>query len=230
MSDQERKTLLKSLFLFEKVKEQTLEFCLDHPGCTERSYAKGDVIFDPERFERALGVVVQGRIQVSKRRGEQSLPLRTAVQGEVFGAAALFGNEDYVTCLTAATDCRVLFLSQPLVQELFVRESQAALNYIRFLSGRIRFLNGKIDSFTAGSAEGRLARYLLTLPQQEESVALPCSLSELAKALDIGRASLYRAFDALERVGAIGKTGHRIAIRNRQRLREASHNERMDIK
>ena len=228
MSEQERRILLKNLFLFDGVGTGALDFCLGHPGCTERDYAKGDVVFDPERFERALGVVAQGRIHVSKRRGGQSLPLRTVVQGEMFGAAALFGEDDYVTCLTAATDCRVLFLSQALVQELFARQSRAALNYIRFLSGRIRFLNGKIDSFTAGSAEGRLARYLLTLPEQEETVVLPCSLSELAKALDIGRASLYRAFDALERVGAIGKTGHCIVIRDRQRLREASHNERMD--
>ena len=230
MSNKGIGTLLRGLFLFDDVGEESLEFCLHHAGCSERRYNKGEVIFDQTHFERALGIVASGRIKAAKLKGEQSLPLRAFGPGEIFGAAALFGGEDYVTRLEAATDCCIVFLSQPLVQDLFAREGRVALNYIRFLSDRIRFLNAKIDSFTAGSAEERLARYLLTLPVQEDTVTLPCSLSELAKALDIGRASLYRALDAIEDAGIIGRAGHHITILSRDRLGEFPRNERMDSK
>lgn len=230
MPNQEIGTLLRELFLFDGVGEETLNFCLRHPSCSECSYAKGEVIFDQNHFERALGIVASGRVKAAKLKGEQSLPLRAFGPGETFGAAALFGGEDYVTRLEAASDCRIVFLPQSLVQELCAREGKIALNYIRFLSDRIRYLNAKIDSFTAGSAEERLARYLLTLPVQGDAVALPCSLSELAKTLDIGRASLYRALDALEGAGMIGRAGHHITILDRDQLGEFPRNERMDSK
>lgn len=35
-------------------------------------------------------------------------------------------------------------------------------NYVAYLSQRIWFLNEKIDALAAGSAEGKLAQYLLT--------------------------------------------------------------------
>lgn len=220
MSDSQIRARLRGLFLMKGVSESGVDFCLGHKGLSERSYAKGDIIFDPAHFQRALGVVLSGRVKAFKPKGEQVLPLRVFQEGDVFGAAALFGSEEYVTCLKADTDCRVLFLSQALVADLIGQDGRAAMNYVRFLSDRIRFLNQKIDSFTAGSAENRLARYLLSLSLEEGKGVVPCSLSELAKTLDIGRASLYRALDSLEQSGIIGRAGHHITILDRDQLTE----------
>ena len=230
MTDMATKKLLHSLFLFEGVGEDVLDYGFAHPDYQEQCYAKGETIFDPQHYQPALGVVLAGEVKAAKNKGGQPLLLRSFGPGEVFGAAALFGSESYVTWLEAVKPCRIAFLSQGLVEDLIARDVRIAWNYIHFLSDRVRFLNAKIDSFTAGNAECRLACYLLSLSEQGDSFALPCSLSELAQRLDIGRASLYRALDALESCGAIRRTGHHITVLNRDRIRETSHNERMETR
>ena len=224
------KELLRALFLFQGVGEESLDFCLSHPEYRECYYVKGETIFDPHHYQPALGIVLSGQVKAEKDKSGQSLPLRSFGPGEVFGAASLFGAVDYVTRLDVVKDCRIAFLTQRLVEDLIARDVCVSWNYIHFLSDRIRFLNAKIDSFTAGNAECRLACYLLTLLEQGDSFLLPCSLSELAQRLDIGRASLYRALDALESSGAIKRTGHHITVLNQDRLSEISNHERMETK
>ena len=89
----------------------------------------------------------------------------------------------------------------------------AAENYIRYLTERICFLNRKITAFTAGSAEARLAVYLSGLPiDSENTLTLPCSLSELADMLNMGRASLYRSLDSMTESGILLRNGKKITL------------------
>ena len=133
--------------------------------------------------------------------------------GEVFGAAALFGEaESYVTEIAALRPCVVLCLSQELVTGWMRAHFPVAENYIRFLTGRIRFLNGKIAGFTGGQADERLTGYLLAHRGEDGQVTLPGSLLELAQSLNIGRSSLYRSLDALTQSGAIRRQGRRIYV------------------
>lgn len=61
---------------------------------------RGETVYDRHRFQRCLGIVLQGRIQVRK----EALLMSTLSEGDVFGAAALFNrNPDYPTTLTALT-------------------------------------------------------------------------------------------------------------------------------
>lgn len=95
-------------------------------------------------------------------------------------------------------------------------------HYISFLTGRIRFLNQKIGYLTAGSAEFKLSHYLLSLGEYQ-TVVLPISMSALAEMLDLGRASLYRAFDTLTEDGFISKQGKTIILNDREGMAKYYH-------
>ena len=130
-------------------------------------------------------VVLEGRVQVNKG----ALIMSVLEPGDLFGAAALFNDRaDYATTLTARAPCRVLLLPQALVEELMVRFPEVGRNYVAYLSGRICFLSGKIDALTAGSAERKVAQYLLSRLEggeyllQREKVDLYASLSGLLAA------------------------------------------------
>ena len=82
-------------------------------------------------------------------------------------------------------------------------------NYLRYLSGRIRFLSGRLQSVTQAGAEGKLARYLLA---NAVDGAVNISATDLARQLGLSRASLYRAFDALEQANLIRRTGKTIEV------------------
>ena len=96
------------------------------------------------------------------------------------------------------------------IKQLLEEDHAFLYQYLGFLSGRIRYLNRKIGYLTAGSAERRLALYLASLG--EKTVRLAESISALSELLDVGRASLYRAFDKLTDDGFIAKDGRTIHL------------------
>lgn len=179
---------------------------LADPACSLHTFQPGQILYQPRRFSRCLGILLSGRIRVTRN----ALAISTLSPGDLFGAAALFNDEpDYTTTLTATTPCRVVLLTQELVSRLMDESALIRNNYIRYLSGRIRFLSGKIRSLAADSAEGKLKQYLLTTLSADRP-RLDCPATELAHRLGISRASLYRAFDALEGQGLIRREGRTI--------------------
>ena len=90
------------------------------------------------------------------------------------------------------------------------------MNYVRFLSDRIRFLNSKISTFTADSAKSKIMRYLISQAEIQSNpdgnVLLTMSCQKLAEFLNMGRASLYRAFEQLESDGLIRRNGKSVEI------------------
>ena len=145
------------------------------------------------------------------------LPQRAWLTPALCGAAALFCPEDLpLSRIEASSSCSVLFFPFSAVDDLLARDPACRNAYLRFLSGRIRFLNRKICCFTAGSAQRRLSLWLAA--EEHDTVTLPGSLSSLAELLDIGRASLYRALDRLTDSGAITRNGRQITIISRELL------------
>jgi CRP-like cAMP-binding protein len=221
LSERELETVM-GLFLFQNVPEREAREMISDKSCTVESFAKGSRIYSGKSFRRSLGTVLQGEINVTKMTADGGeLPINILRAGDVFGAAALFNDEDeFATVLTAARDCRVIFFPQELVRRGFAISGTIAENYIRYLSGRIIFLNQKIFSLTAGTAERRLSTWLIKSAEEGSTTELTVNMTQLAGALDIGRASLYRAMDELEDRGAIKKISKKIQILDMKALRD----------
>ncbi len=197
------------LFLFEGVSPKEKAHCWAIDSGEEASFAKGAVIYDSERAKRALALVLEGSVRVQHGR----VVMNELHAGDVFGAAALFGEEDpFPTTVAARTDCRVLFIPQTTVSAWMAAVPQVGENYIRFLSDRIRFLNRRLSTLTAGHTDGKLWRYLLAHRGEDGIVHLTGGIAELAKTLNMGRSSLYRGLDALTADGKIQRRGKDILI------------------
>jgi len=214
--------IVRSSFLFRNAKEETVSGALADPMARAVSYEKGETVFDPVHFARAVGLVLAGRIRVSGGSAPR-YRMRTLGKGDPFGAAAVFSpEEDYATCLTAETRCRVLFLPQALLARLLTEDPAVAENYIVFLSERVRFLNEKIRSLTTPSTGETLRQYLLKNARPGEegfALRLTAGYSALADTLNMGRASLYRALDEMEEKGLIRREGKKILIPDPEALR-----------
>lgn len=189
--------------------------------CTAAAYEKNEVVYDKTNFSRSLGIVLEGRLRVTKENADKrSIVMSTLQRGAMFGAAALFNSEpEYATKITAIEHSRVLFLPQRLIKRMIEREPEIAENYIRYLSERILFLNRKIYFLTAGTAEQRLAGFLLDNLAVGEFSEMPMTMHRLADALNMSRASLYRAFDELTASGAVLKQGKLVCINNAELLK-----------
>ena len=220
LNETEMELVLKTE-LFRGSPPSVLTRILSVSDCTAADYEKNDVVYDKTNFSRSLGIVLDGRLRVTKENADKRpIVMSTLQRGALFGAAALFNSEpEYATKITAIERSRVLFLPQRLIKRMIEREPDIAENYICYLSERILFLNRKIYFLTAGTAEQRLAGFLLDNLAVGEYSEMPMPMHRLADALNMSRASLYRAFDELTESGAVSKQGKLVCINNAELLK-----------
>jgi len=191
----EREVKLTDVFLFDGAAEAAALA----EGTEIVTYDRGQIIYDAAVCRRSLGVVLSGRAEAVSAAQEKTV-LSTFRPGSVFGAAALFGMEQpYVSCIRAVTACRVQFLPEELLERIFLAYPRTAVNYIAFLSSRVRLLNGKIAVLAQNDTEGRLYRYLAENCDERGRLTQHVTMTRLAAALNMGRTSLYRALDSLEK-------------------------------
>ncbi len=181
-------------------------------------YREGDLILSSDRHTEALCILDMGNIRITSNTGERETVLRYAGCGEIFGAATIFSDIDHSTKVYAESDARIIFLKKDLICKLIEKSSTVAMNYITFLSDKISFLNRKVASYTAASAEIKLAMFLAGNSDPDGNVECKKSMSSLADQLGIGRASLYRAIDALAETDLVKYNGKCFTILDREAL------------
>ena len=212
-----------STFMFEGMDNDVVLAVLQDDRVVCRSYLKGETVFRPEQYSRSLAYILKGSASISMETGSKDVfPMRKIEEGSFFGVAALFNDETrYVTEISAARDMKIIFFRESLVEECIRNYSDFAMNYVRFLGSRIRFLNRKISLLANTSSESSLIGYLLNAASRfGEEFRLEVSYSQLAKNLNMGRSSLYRALDDLEERNIIRRSGRNITLVNYDALKK----------
>ena len=198
-----------SLFLLNGLTDEELDLCERLAFTEEQQYRKGEKIYTPNRSKKALAMVLEGHVRVWQGR----VPMNDLLADGVFGVAALFGtDEEYPSTVVAESDCRILYIPQETVVLWMKEVPTVAQNYVGFLSDRIRFLNQRLSTLTAGQADGKLWKYLLAHRDEGGVVTVSEGMSELAERLDMGRSSLYRSLDSLTEMGKIRRERKKIYI------------------
>lgn len=206
--------MLKGHSIFSSLSLEKIDNIGCDPRCFIVSSKQGDDIIGSSKSCSALGLILYGTVLVYRKGCGQPVLLQRLSEGKLFGASTLFSDSaEYITELKAGTDCMVFFIPYEIVKELITSEPSFAINYVTFLSGKIRFLNERMNELSAPSILQKLASFLL---REEGNIAV--SKVQLASALGIGRASLYRALDELTAKGFITSDGKRVIIRDREGL------------
>ena len=205
--------------LFRDCDPKTLSDIFADTECTVCEIGTGKEILSPKTEQKFVGMILSGKAIVNTPDESKSVLLRYLSAGDLFGIANLFTKEAYVSVIHATSPCKVFYITEPAIRALFEADQHFLYRYLAFLSGRICYLNKKIGYLTAGSTERRLALYLLSLDQNP--IKLPLSFSALSELLDVGRASLYRAFDRLSADGYLKKDGRIIYLTNTEQMMRA---------
>ena len=217
--EQKDKKYIREHPLFSKTPLFLIEQALDRYGDGIRDFSDGDMLISPESDQPKLGLLLRGKATVTTPNESHAVLLRFLHAGDTFGIANMFTEEHFISIIRADGACRCMFFSEQAIGMLLEESPAFRESYIGFLTGRIRFLNRKIGYLTAGSAERRLALYLSELGSGE--VRLPDSITSLSDLLNLGRASLYRAFDKLCDDGYLQKNGRNLVIPDATALKKA---------
>lgn len=214
--------LLHTVSLFSELDTNTLNKIIEHSELLE--YSLGSDI----STDGYLPIIASGKASVVKDNG---VILRMLGKGDIFDVTSLFndvsGSHSFSSSsVTAGRACRVLMIPRSVISELIHTNGAFAEKYICLLNEKIRFLNWRIRAFTADNVAIRLACHLLYLLDGAQNndgsadITLGISLSKLASVLGIGRASLYRALEALEEAQLILHSDRNITVRNTAALRQ----------
>lgn len=219
MNDQDRQVceLICSLPLFKGVSSDQIDALLSSGTIKRAVYSQGDVVCSPECDEKKLVIFISGAAEVFSADEGRNLLLRRFFKGGIVGVANLFSPQSFVSRVIATKKCETAEICVQDFGKMLESIPSLLYNYLEFLSGKICYLNKKIVTLTAGSAERRLATYLSACADESDSdtFTLPVPLNALAEMLNLGRASLYRAFDKLEADGYVSKSGKTVTLLNR---------------
>ena len=195
-------TDFENIFLFEGLSDtEKKEITALLPEA--KVYEKGETIYSKTDFCRSFCILLEGKATVKSG----DVVYKEFCAGDTFGAAALFGKtEKYATDIYAASRCKVAFIGEDLLKSIFAKYPQCAINYIAFLSEKVRFLNRKIEQFSAASATEKL--YLYLAEQGDKKI----NFSAAARFTGLGRTSLYRSLAELENSGRIERNGNIIKV------------------
>ncbi len=181
-------------------------------------FASGEEICSPRTVLPFVGILLSGSATVLPQSEGGNALLKTLSPGEMFGISNLYAEGlPFPSVITAVTATTVLTIEKSAFKELIGKDKNVLDAYLCVLNNKIVYLNKKISTLTAGSAEKRLALYL----SENEcggvfvSDISMCALSDM---LNIGRASLYRALDTLTENGLISRQGKKILILDKNAL------------
>ena len=142
--------------------------------------------------------------------------MREAWPPQAINVSALMAQQPrQVSRLSAPDGCRAVELSRQVVLDAVKEGGRFGVNLVEFLLGKVVFLNRRITALSGHTAGSRLELYLeenAVVKDGQRQVQLPCSLSEFAGLLCVGRASLYRTLDAMEAEGRIRRQGRTIYL------------------
>ena len=199
-------------FLFAEVPEERIAGLLALPGVSVEHYAAGGGIRTREVPVNALGIVLFGCAEVFKYGATGRMPMSVLLPGDLFGAAALFsGAADYVASIEAEKSTWILSITEEALLAMMRAEDRVMQNYLRYLTSRIRFLSGRIDTFAEWDTEERLMR-AFRRDAECGVFRVRGSMTSLAESISVSRATLYRAMNELEKRGWIRRDGKTIEI------------------
>ena len=175
------------------------------------SFKKGDELYKNGN----VALITDGKATIRRiSLTGQPLVIRSLDAGEIFGAASIFGEwKKGASSIIAETNGEIIYINEDEFKELLLKNKKITFNYISFLTERIRFLNRRIDAFSAGSTEQRLYEFLLSNQDENGIFTLTTSMSKLSSMLNVGRTSLYRDIASLESKGLIERKNKKIYLK-----------------
>jgi len=207
-------SFISELFLFKELSKCEIRRIITDNDIEVCEFDSNEKIYAPNDFKTKVGFIISGECSVEKLKPDgSSFPLNKLIKGDSFGILAVFSeNECFPTLVKALKPSKVMFFSKEMIVSLIKEYHEVSLAIISFMSNRIEFLNKKVATFSADSVEEKFAFYILSESKRTDSMSFSLNLTKTAKALNAGRASIYRAIDALEKLGIITFENKKIYI------------------
>ena len=199
---------------FSALSGHTLTQLVQSDNVQLKEFAVGQQVFPCRSVKDAVCILISGECRgLSGKR-----IVSVSSEGAVFGEELLYAEGQTDIKVEASEVCRALFVSCDAVDMLVEASSDFARSYIALLSRKL--VESRSRAGTGDRAQAVLAEYLLSRPRNAKGeVSLPQDMLRLARQLDLGKAALFSAIDAINASGAIAFGGNAVCIKDEEKLR-----------
>jgi len=191
----------------------------------ERVYPKNSVILFEDDPGDALYVVKQGQVKVVLI-GEDGREVILSVlgEGQFFGEMALLDDEPRSAHVIAMEDSTLIVLRREDFQGILGQSPALALALLRELTRRLRRADEKVGSLVLLDVNGRVARMLLDMADEEGGDRITRRLTHhtIAQMIGSSRETVSRTMRELSDKGFIDVTRKDIVLRDRPGLEAAA--------
>lgn len=169
-----------------------------------RRYAENQIIDDTLDGSAAVGLVVSGQVDTYHVTMDgREIHLRSLGAGECFGLHDLLVEADAQAVIYCTKDAAIGYILKADLLRMMETDQNLTLQYAKLCNAELQFLLRRIEYLTGQSCRDRLVSYLLSQRGPDGRIALSCSREELARHLDMSRATLFRELAALQRQGLV---------------------------
>ncbi|MBP3886972.1 MAG: Crp/Fnr family transcriptional regulator [Cellulosilyticum sp.] len=184
--------------LFNTLPEATVQSLLEQVPHTFKSYLPQEVIFTEVDFNRQLGVLLKGEVQIYKTLSTgNELLLQHLSDDALLGVGYVWGNAEYFPAtIKAVKPCTILFIPKDSLRKLFLLEPTILDNFLSTINRSFLYLNNKIEMLALPTVKERLLFMITQSCQSNKCITI--NKSKLCQELSISRASLYRCLEQLE--------------------------------
>jgi CRP/FNR family transcriptional regulator len=210
--------------VFRGLSQQAVQ-CLAN-GATERTFAKGSVLWKAGARPQGLFVVIDGRVRVVRAAGDKQYTLHTEGAGATLGEVPLFGEGTMPATALAARDTRCLIVGHDVVRAAMGADPELALRLLKRMADRVRTLLDRLDDRTATTVTAGLCALLLERHGLARGgvFTLGATQTEVAEELGTVREVVVRALRQLRQSGlieSVGRAGFRVRDESALRARVA---------
>lgn len=188
-----------------------------------KSYLKNSLVVSQGEVCDRLLILTEGSVkgEMMSQAGK-SLKIEDMEAPSVLASAFIFGRKNvFPVNINTSSDVKLIVIPKNELLKLFVLSDKILQNFLGMISSRAQFLSDKLRFHSFKVLKAKLANYLVSEANGQESVKLKHSQNELAELFGVARPSVGRVFLQLQDEGIIDIRYRNITITNNQGLLEA---------
>jgi len=215
--------VLQRVPLFAQLNAVDLQRVID--VARDRAYPKNSVILFEDDPGDALYVVATGQVKVVLI-GEDGREVILSVMGpgEFFGEMSLLDDEPRSAHVIAMEDSSLVVVRREDFKSILAQSPAIALALLREMSRRLRRADEKVGSLVLLDVQGRVARLLLDMADEEggERITRRLTHHTIAQMIGSSRETVSRTMRDLVDKGLIAVQRRDIVIRDRAALEQSA--------
>ena len=136
------------------------------------------------------------------------------------GEASFFDERPRVSSAVALVRSEAISVDRERLNAVFRAHPDLALPMLQYLARTVRMVTGHVDDMSFLRADQRVARYLLSLPEEAERGRLACTHEEIGFSVGVSRVTVSRVLGDFVRRGWVETAYRGVRLKDRSALQK----------